>query len=111
LSNIDKHQLLPMLLIPATSLEVRDWRLTSAFVFGVVSDLVSGRQVDTYTRPVQLGAEFRRQPVRGQPQPDVEVAGHVSPQVCFDDGHGVLDVVDRMMAVVVKIVREFDPIF
>lgn len=47
----------------------------------------------------------------GPPEQDVDMAGYAAPSIAFSDGRGVIPVINKIAAVIVKIVGEFEPFF
>ena len=113
LTDTDKHRLLAVVMIPPQNY---------ATVGG--PDGIAHRISWEHTRirfaagdlsyeivPIEFGAVVARAPLPDQP-PNIQMdmAGYILPEVVLPQGWPVSSVVDRMAALVVKILREFDPV-
>jgi hypothetical protein len=107
----DKHRLLIDLFIPTTGLQNFDWRVVlPIMLFGMTQNALDGRSVEA--RPAKLGAEVMRAMLPpGAIQADMDVAGYITPTVAIAEGRSLIPVLDKIAAVVIKIVREFEPFF
>jgi hypothetical protein len=110
LSNMDKHRLLPTVFLPPSSLK----GITG---LGVVILLAPepDRFVESLLafedQPLKTGAEASRiKLVDRLIQEEVDMAGHVVPQVSLTQGRPVVSVVQGMTAVVIKLIREFEQV-
>jgi hypothetical protein len=80
-------------------------------LFGLIQGTNFGLTV-YQPKSVELGTEIARAKLpNGLLHQDVDMAGYVSPQISLPDGRSIGAVIDKIAAVVVKIVREFEPLF
>ncbi len=118
ISNADKHRCPPLVMIDVMGVqptaagkpvfEAIHRQVRSALAAGggagVNGFLLSGK-------PIELGTEVSRITIPGAaPQPDVDMAGYVIPQIAFDDSkRNVVPVIDRIAEYVLQIIRDFEP--
>ncbi len=111
LVNVDKHRLPIKLVIPANNIANPTSASTVAiFTMGVVEGVLS---VGSYKPPVaELGAEVMRSKFPAQvSKAEMDMAGHVSPNVALEGEDSAVGTVDKIAAMVVKVIREFEPVF
>jgi len=107
LSDADKHRLLLRVVCFPSSIRIRDPAVSLIAQSHIRADLERfGAIAVNFVEP---NAELyhARMP---WPQTQMNMAGHVIPEISLADGRPIIKVIDRIAAVVVKIVREFDPL-
>jgi len=108
LSNMDKHRLLATVMIPPTSLEFVGHMPLLFLLMGMAQRLFRFESA-IEMKPIELGAEISRgkffQSAVGQ---ETDMAGYIRPEITLPEGRSVLIVLDRIAAVVVKVISEFE---
>lgn len=116
--DLDKHQLLNTTLIPTRAMIFDQQPYMDMPIPGPLGGWTIGLEISQRMnalhhapKPLELGAELFRVPLpRGMVQPDLDVAGDFNQEVVVEDGRLVQVVLNRAAALVVELVREFDPV-
>lgn len=110
LTNVDKHRLPINLLIPMDSIANVSAKTVESFVMGVVGQVLS---VGSFKPPIaELGAEVMRSKSPAPPsQAEMDMAGYVSPNIAIEGKNNAVGAVDKIAAMVDKVIREFEPVF
>jgi hypothetical protein len=109
LASTDKHRMPIQLMTPTAILQGMTWSPFSVEILDLMRECV--RLCAVLPAPVKFGAEVCRVQFPGKADPDMEVNGYFTPEVTLTQGQPIVHVVDRIAPVVVKIVREFEPVF
>jgi hypothetical protein len=109
LSDLDKHRLLPTVVIPATGFSFSDMSVLMLLTMGSAATFMRG-QMTIAVQPAELGAVVTRLRVPQQMFPEQAMVGHVTPNIALSEGGTVHEVVTNMTAVVVKLLGEFGPL-
>jgi hypothetical protein len=104
-SNYDKHRLLPtVLLVPQGILMANVGQFSLAAEPGDVADMVwTG-----YGRPIELDVEAFRARLFDSPEPHIENAGQMMPDIAFQDRLLVTGTLDRVACFVKFLLTEFE---
>ena len=111
LANVDKHRLPINLLIPMDSItSPASARIVEIFVMDVVGQVL---KVGSFKPPIaELGAEVMRFKLPSPPtQAEMGMAGYVSPNIAIEGENSAVVAVDKIAAMVVKVISEFEPVF
>lgn len=110
LTNTDKHRLPISLLIPTDNIANVSARTLESFVMGVVGQV---RSVGSFKPSIaERGAEVMRSKFPSPPsQAEMDMAGYVSPNIAIEGKYSAVGAVDKIAAMVVKVIREFGPVF
>jgi hypothetical protein len=107
LNDTDKHRLLTPVLFPIRGVGGTE-ECHLIFNLGIQQD----PQLMFKSRPIKLGAEVIGAILpRGVTIPDMEMAGYVAITIALPEGWAVQHVVERIAALTIKVIREFEPIF
>lgn len=111
LANVDKHRLPINLLIPMDSItSPASARIIEIFVMDVVEQVL---RFGSFKPPIaKLGAEVKRFKSPVSPtQAEMDMAGYVSPNIAIEGKYTAVSAVNKIAAMVVKVIREFEPVF
>jgi len=109
LNSTDKHRMPICLVIPTYAI--------MAFA-GPLNDMMFeiGKRAPPLSEcrdpPAELGAEIMRAKLpAAMVYADMNMAGYTAPVIALSSGHPVINTLDDIAAVVVKLIREFEPVF
>lgn len=107
LDNADKHRPLHPAMVPPTSLSAYRGEALVIFVLGVQQT----PEWNAKTTPITLGSELIRATLpAGAMIPEMEAAGAISPDIVLPEGWPVHHVLDRIAALIIKVIGEFQPL-
>ena len=110
LSNVDKHRLPIDLVIPTSGIANASASTLAIFTMGVMEQVLGAGSYKP--RVAKLGAEVMRSnfpaPVS---EAERDMAGYIIPHVVLDGEHSAVGVVDKITAMVAKVISEFEPFF
>lgn len=112
LSDSDKHRLLPTMMVPSSGQELLGGPGGMPFFLLMARTMQEMSQLEApKIERVELNTEIARVQLGDRAgQQDLDMAGYVAPVIALAEGRPVVAVIDKIVAVVVKVIREFDPI-
>ena len=110
LASVDKHRLPIDLMIPSDSIASPTVGAVAIFSTGVMEQVL---RAGSFKRPIaELGAEVMRVKFSATAsQWEGDMAGYVSPNIAIEGEYSAVGAVDKIAAMVVKVIREFEPVF
>jgi hypothetical protein len=110
LASADKHRLPIDLVIPTSGFEVPDLSFLPIILFGAVQRTTGGGFIEM--RPAELGAEVMRARLpAGVLQTDMNMGGYIAPTIAIEGDRSAIAAFDKINAMVVRVIREFEPFF
>jgi hypothetical protein len=107
LDNADKHRPLNPVMIPPTSLGAYRGEALVIFMLGI-------QQTPGWTvpiTPITLGTELIRATLPANVAiPEMDMAGSISPDIVLPEGWPIHHIIDRVAALIIKVIGEFQPL-
>jgi len=111
LASVDKHRLPIKLVVPTSGGTHQGIESLMILLTGVLGKAFSGGGFHEFP-PAELGAEVMRSKFPVHPnKAQIEMAGYVSAVVALDGDYSTINLLDKIAAVVIKVIREFEPFF
>lgn len=116
LDNADKHRLLNTVMVPDSGFESTTGfgNLLAMFqTLDITQEFIEAPAAASArfeANPVELGTVVAATSFMDPLQSEVENAGYVAPVIALSEGRPAVAVIDKIAAVVVKVIREFDPL-
>ncbi len=109
LASIDKHRLPIELGIPTTGMSDYHPITLAIYITGLIKGFVAG---SPQFPPAKLGAEVTRSRISApESKAQMDMAGYVRPTVSVDGDYPAVGLFDKVAAVIITIIREFEPFF
>ena len=115
LASVDKHRLPIELAIPTSGMHGFHANALAINVFGMVEKFMKARgREEGFPKfpPAKLGAEVMRSTFPApKSKAEMDVAGYVTATVAVNGDYPAVGLIDKIAAVVVNVIREFEPVF
>ena len=110
LVSLDKHRLPIELMIPTDSIASPTSGTVAIFTMGVMEQVLRAGSYKPCA--AKLGAEVMRSKFPAPAsEAKMDMVGYISPNVAIDGEYGAIGSFDKIAAVVINVVREFEPVF
>lgn len=113
LASTDKHRLPINLFIQTSAIANPTPALVGAYLTGLFTDMARVRpRIPEHFPPAELNAEIIRTAARiPVSEAQMQLAGHIPLNVAIDGNWGAVAVIDKIAAMVVNVIRKFEPFF